>query len=210
MRLYKLNDTVLSIKGNAAKFLEGLSSNTLDQPFNAFLNQHGRIIATFRQQKLNDDECLIIVPSVVVEDLLKHLDRYAKISRTQIQVSPLKVYVDIETGKVQLKVEDVETQVTEAEFTLFRLKDNLPLLGVDYQVDDFILNIDEETFVSYTKGCFLGQEPVSKVHNRSKPTRKLVVKFEDECSEEEKDRMTSKLLDPQSGRVKGFIFVKNV
>jgi len=81
---------------------------------------------------------------------------------------------------------------------------------VDYQADEFLLNIDESTYVSYTKGCFLGQEPVAKVHNRSKPTRKLVVMFEVECAPEEKPKMTSKIIDPISGRMQGFIFVKNV
>ena len=47
---------VLSIKGSAAGFLNGITSNTLDAPLNAFLNLHGRIIATFRQKKISDDE----------------------------------------------------------------------------------------------------------------------------------------------------------
>ena len=35
MKLYKLPDTVLSIKGNASGFLNGITSNTLDTPLNA-------------------------------------------------------------------------------------------------------------------------------------------------------------------------------
>ncbi|MBP6344212.1 MAG: hypothetical protein KA403_09765, partial [Candidatus Omnitrophica bacterium] len=64
--------------------------------------------------------------------------------------------------------------------------------------------------VSYTKGCFLGQEPIAKVHNRSKPTWKLVVRPEDESSPEDQAKMTSKTRDPQSGKIIGFVFVKNV
>ena len=82
-------------------------------------------------------------------------------------------------------------------------------MGIDYQADDFILNIDEHTFISYTKGCFLGQEPVAKVHNRSKPTKKLIVKSQEDCTTEEKEKMTSKVKDPQTGSIKGFVFVKN-
>ena len=152
---------------------------------------------------------MIIVPQIVVDTLLKHLERYAKINQTQIEISPLKAYLDLETKQLLLKEENLPQQVSEEEFMLFRVENNLPLLGVDYQPDEFILNIDEVTFVSFTKGCFLGQEPVAKVHNRSKPTRKLVVKFEDECSDEEKPKMTSKIKDPQTGRVKGFVFIKN-
>ncbi len=209
MHLFKLNDTVLNLKGNAANFLQGLTANSLDQPFNAFLNLHGRIVSTFRQQIVSDNEILIIVPSLAVEGLLKHLERYAKISGIQIGRPPVYAYIDIDSAQLVLKDKEIFSQVHQEEFILFRLNNNLPLLGVDYQLDEFILNIDEVTFVSFTKGCFLGQEPVSKVHNRSKPTRKLVVKFEEECIDEDKITMTSKIKDPQAGRVKGFIFVKN-
>ncbi len=209
MHLYHLNDVVLAIKGNAQNFLKGLSSNSLESPQNAFLNQHGRIITTFYQHKVTDDEFLIAVPPTVVENLLKHLERYAKLNRTQIQSTPLKAYMDLDTTEVLFKNEGVSSQVSDEEFTFFRLGKGLPMLGVDYHTDEFILNIDEGTYVSYTKGCFLGQEPVAKVHNRSKPTWKLTVKFQDECSPEEKTRMTSKVLDPKTGRTKGFIFVHN-
>jgi hypothetical protein len=55
----------------------------------------------------------------------------------------------------------------------------------------------------------LGQEPISKVYNRSKPSWKLVVRFEDDCAPEEKGRMTSKMKDPETGKALGFVFVSN-
>ena len=209
MRLYKLNDTVLNFKGNSSKLLGGLTSNSLDKPFNAFLNLHGRIIATVRQQRVSEDEYIIVTPYFVVDPLIKHLELYLKLNGTHIHESALKAYLDLDTAELLLKSQDFPSQVSEDDFILFRLEHNLPLLGVDYQPDEFILNIDEVTFVSFAKGCFLGQEPVAKVHNRSKPTRKLVVKFEDECADEENSKMTSKIMDPKRGRVKGFVFVKN-
>jgi len=71
------------------------------------------------------------------------------------------------------------------------------------------LNVSENDFVSFTKGCFLGQEPIAKVHHRSRPTWKMVVRFEDESSVEEKVKMTSKTSDPGTGRILGFVFVGN-
>src|SRR5271170_2866696 len=97
MRLYKLQDTVLSIKGNASAFLNGITSNTLDAPLNAFLNQHGRIIAVVRQQKISDEEFLISVPVIAKDNLLKHLERYARLSHVRIEPSAHGVYIDLDT-----------------------------------------------------------------------------------------------------------------
>jgi len=209
MRLYKLPETVLSIKGNAAVFLNGISSNTLEAPLNAFLNMHGRIIATFRQHKISDDEFLISVPIMVVENLLKHLERYAKISRVTLERSSWKTYIDLDSKEIIWEQQDFPNAVSESEFTLFRLENQMPLMGIDYQSDEFILNVHEYNYTSYTKGCFLGQEPVAKVHNRSRPTRQLVVRFQDELIQEEVAQMTSLNVDPSNSRTKGFIFIRN-
>jgi len=209
LRLYKLPDTVLSIKGSASQFLNGITSNTLDALLNAFLNQHGRIIATFRQQRISDDEFLISVPSIAVDNLLKHLERYAKLSRTKIEASPQSSYIDLDTTQTVWSASLHNNSVSDEEFILFRLDHSIPLMGVDYQADEFILNVHEHDYTSYTKGCFLGQEPVAKVHNRSKPSRKLMVSFADQCSPEEAAKMTSQVLDPKDRKFKGFVFVSN-
>jgi tRNA-modifying protein YgfZ len=209
MRVYKLPDTVLSIKGNASGFLNGITSNTLDAPLNAFLNQHGRIIATFRQQKISDDEFLISVPSFVRDNLLKHLERYAKLSHVTISPSNQNAFINLDTIQTVWSSENYPNSISDEEFMVFRLDHNIPLMGIDYQADEFILNVHEFEYVSYTKGCFLGQEPVAKVHNRAQPSRRLIVGFEDQCSPEEAAKMTSKASDPESGRLKGFVFVSN-
>jgi len=209
MRLYKLDDKVLNIKGHASKFLNGITSNTAEATLNAFLNQHGRIIATVRQKRISDDEILISVPAAAVDNLLKHLERYAKLSHTDILSSPLFTFLDLDNAQTVWDHECHPNSVSDEEFVLFRLDQNVPLMGLDYQADEFILNVDEYAHVSYSKGCFLGQEPVAKVHNRSQPSRKLLVRFEDECSSQEAATMTSKAADPDTGSIKGFVFVSN-
>jgi folate-binding protein YgfZ len=209
MRLYKLPDTVLSIKGNAAGFLNGITSNTVDAPLNAFLNQHGRIIATFRQKNYSDDEFLISVPSMAVDNLSKHLERYVKLSHVYIAPSGQSTFVNLDTVETVWTATDHANSISDEEFILLRLHNNIPLMGVDYQADEFILNVHEYDYVSYSKGCFLGQEPVAKVHNRAQPSRKLIVQFEDQCSPQDAVKMTSKTTDPASGRTKGFVFVSN-
>ena len=61
MKLYQLNKIVLNFKNNAVEVLNVLTSNEMDKPQNAFLNIHGRIIATFDQFKVSDDEVTVIL-----------------------------------------------------------------------------------------------------------------------------------------------------
>lgn len=209
MRLYKFPDTSLSIKGGAAGFLKGITSNVPDAPLNAFLNQHGRIIATIRQQKISDDEFLISVPLAAADKLLKHLERYVKLSHVSVSPSARNAFINLDNAQTIWTSQHHANSISDEEFMLFRLNHKIPLMGVDYQADEFILNVHEDDYVSYTKGCFLGQEPVAKVHNRAKPSRKLIVAFEDQCSSEDAAKMTSKVSDPVSGRVKGFKFISS-
>ena len=208
MKLYPLNSVVLSFRNNPVAFLNGLTTNDMTAPRNAFLNLHGRIIATFDQVKMSDDEIWIVVANSAAEPLAQHLDRYLKLAGVTMQKRDEKVYFDLDhAAHLVVSQNEYPSSVSEDEFRLFRLNHNIPLHGVDY-ADEMILNVGYD-FVSFTKGCYLGQEFVSKVHNRSKPTWKMIVKAEDECSEEEKARLTSKVFDPQTGKTLGFVFVKN-
>lgn len=223
MRLYKLNKTVLLFHPHAAEFLNGLTSNKIEARHNAFITIHGMIIATFDQLKLNDDQVVVVLENNLVTNVLSHLERYMKLSGVKAEILTKNVYFDLNRdgkldngdwtinqnqGRLLISDRSLEVNVSEEEFTLFRLKNNIPMQGIDYN-DDFLLNVSESIHVSFTKGCFLGQEPIAKVHNRSKPTWKLVVRYQDECEAEEKMKMTSTIIDPATHRTMGFVFVKN-
>lgn len=222
MKLYPLSRTVLTIHNNAALFLNGLTSNAPDKPRNAFVNIHGRIMATFDQHRVSDDEFVIAVERAFVDPLLTHLDKYIRLSGVRVEKLDRYVYFDVEEtsvpgaagtlaipqkkGRLLISETPMPAQVSDEEFTLFRLQNNIPLQGVDYR-DEFLLNVSDEEFVSYIKGCFLGQELIAKVHNRSKPAWKLAVRYRDECTEEERQKMTSVVVDPATRRSRGFVFV---
>ncbi len=221
MKLYKLDRSVLLFKNGACQFLNGLTTNDMHSAQSAFVTIHGRIIATFDQYKIDDDQVVIVVGRNFLQDVLTHLDRYMKLGGIKVEELHGHVYFDLfnelsvekddfailqKKGKLIVTKRELSANVSDDEFLLFRLKNNIPLHGVDYK-DEMILNVSETDFVSFTKGCFLGQEPISKVHNRSKPSWKLVVKNEDELSEDEKAKMTSKTIDPDTKRTLGFVFV---
>lgn len=225
MRIYQLAKIVFRLQNNAAEFLNGLTSNTIERPQNAFVDIHGKIIAVFDQLKISDEEVWFLIEAPFEAGVLAHLERYMKLAGVKAQKLELHGYYDLDgdyqlqdnehaipqpKGKIVLSPRALPANVKDPEFTLFRVQHNIPWHGVDFK-DDFLLNVSErEDLVSFTKGCFLGQEPISKVHSRSQPTWKLVVKNDDECSPEEKAKMTSRILDPQTQKVKGFVFVKNV
>lgn len=223
MKLYKLNKAVLKFRNNTSQFLNGITSNEIDKPNNAFLNIHGKIVATFDQIKISEDEHQILVEQNYVDKVLEHINRYVKLGGVQVERLNDFVYFDLladtevqdgdrtipqKMGQLLVTTHEREVNVSDEEFTLFRLQNNIPLHGTDYH-DEMLLNVSTKDFVSFTKGCFLGQEPISKVYNRSKATWKLIVKAEDDCIDEEKTKMTSKIKDLESNKIIGFVFAKN-
>ncbi|OGX28143.1 MAG: hypothetical protein A3D10_07635 [Omnitrophica WOR_2 bacterium RIFCSPHIGHO2_02_FULL_48_11] len=225
MKIYKSNKTVLSLRNNAVAFLNGLTSNAMDKPWNAFVDIHGMIISVFDQLVLNEEEVLAVIDKDRVEAVLTHLDRYMRVSGVKAEKKDWNAYFDCEgnvplaegdysipqkKGRLIVTARQLHPTLNEKAFRLFRVQNNIPLQGVDFKVGEFLLNVSETDHVSYTKGCFLGQEPISKVHSRSRPTWKLMVKAESDCTDEEKAKMTSKVTEPGTRRIKGFVLAKNV
>lgn len=223
MRIYLTSQQVLSFrKEGVAEFLNGLTANDMGAPQNAFLTFHGRIVATCAQLAKSSQEYYLCVEKDYVPPLLTHLDRYIKLGGIQVTSLPLRVYHDMDNtyqpadadviplsaGRLVLTEESPDLTVGEEEYRLFRLQNGLPVQGIDYR-DEMLLNVDPTRLVSFTKGCFLGQEPIAKVHNRSKPTWRLVVKDVTSCSPQELAKMTSRTTDPADHREYGFVFEQN-
>lgn len=219
-RVFQLDSVVLSFTGHTDHFFQGLSSNTLDAPVNAFLNQHARIVATFEQQRLSEQHVHIVVAQQAQELLMKHIQKYLLLNKTACEVVNAMVYADLDmsleiqpgdhifnapVGRLVCTQRVLSTTVSQEAFDVIRLDHDWPLHTVDYH-QEMILNVSER-FVSFSKGCFLGQEPVSKVHNRSTPSRQLRSVYLDEIDSESKSHVTSIVRDPKQGRDRGFVFL---
>jgi folate-binding protein YgfZ len=55
-----------------------------------------------------------------------------------------------------------------------RVENGIPWFGVDYTSENFPPESRLDHTVSYTKGCFRGQEPLGRIHNRGDVRRLLV------------------------------------
>jgi folate-binding protein YgfZ len=65
-------------------------------------------------------------------------------------------------------------EVARGSIDLVRVERGRPLFGVDFDSDCFPQETGlEERAVSYTKGCYLGQEVVARIHYRGGVNRQL-------------------------------------
>jgi aminomethyltransferase len=104
------------------------------------------------------------------------------------------------------------------DFDLLRVENKIPLFGVDY----FNSNIPHETqqlaFVSFTKGCYVGQEIVERVRAQGRVNR-LLTPLEIDAPQPPADpqvlfdsrpvgQATSLRRSPEGGRVVGFALLR--
>lgn len=204
MELFKSQKVVLKFE-NALSFLNGLTCNSLDAKKNAFLDGAGRIIAACDQLHVGGIVYMAMMPDAA-EALKEHLQKYLAISEAKLINTDFIVYylisgehesaIDYDNYKIIFTTEELAS-LSEEEYTKFRLDNFIPLQGIDYQ-KELVLNVDYD-YVSFDKGCYLGQEVVARVHNLAKPPKRLSV---DQINDENKNKITS----INQGR--GFVFLK--
>jgi folate-binding protein YgfZ len=74
----------------------------------------------------------------------------------------------------QLSGDDVGARATADEFTAARVAQAAPAWGHEIAEDRFPPEVGFVGSVSYDKGCYLGQEPLSRIHNRGQVNRVMV------------------------------------
>lgn len=109
-------------------------------------------------------------------------------------------------GRLVFSPKRLPGSATEEAFRRFRLENRLPVQGIDYG-DEMVLNVFGDDAVSFTKGCYLGQEVLARVHYRAKPPKKLVVRRLKPG--EIAPVLTSVVTDPETGGAVGFTFEEN-
>jgi folate-binding protein YgfZ len=63
--------------------------------------------------------------------------------------------------------------VGEDALNVLRLEAGIPRYGVDFGEDNLLLEVGIDNAVSFTKGCYLGQEVVERIRSRGHVNRKL-------------------------------------
>jgi folate-binding protein YgfZ len=94
----------------------------------------------------------------------------------------------------------LEPTLDAAELELRRIEAGVPRWG--HEIDDKILPAEaglDATHISFSKGCYPGQEPIARLHYRGHANRELrVVELSGEV---EVERVTSEATRPDGSRV---------
>ena len=174
---------------DAADFLQRMLSNDVEQaPCRAMLlTPKARLIAPLVVVRRADDDFLLLTEPGLGDAVSSALLR-AKFA-AKVEIGPEEHVSVIALGEeggipndelgepgAELLDSDAEPTLSESESERLRIEGARPAWGKE--LDDSILPAEaglDETHVSFTKGCYPGQEPIARLRYRGKVNRGLRV-----------------------------------
>ncbi len=101
--------------------------------------------------------------------------------------------------------------IGEQAQNILRIEAGIPRYGVDFNDDNLLLEVGIDDAVSFTKGCYLGQEVVERIRSRGHVNKKLCGVVLDgkspaaagdliQAGEKEVGKITSSVVSPSLGR----------
>ncbi len=194
MPIAKLNRSVIRLSGeNLTSWLDGLITNKLsdDITFAALLTPQGKIIADFFIVK-SGENLLIDTPEKFAGTLSKRLTMYKLRAKIEIAETGLSVYAawngegdegladprHTDLGR-RIVAEHLETTHSPEDYDAHRLSLGIPDSAWDFDSAEMFpanVNMDLINGVDFKKGCFVGQEVVSRM-KRKTTVRKRALGF---------------------------------
>ena len=179
MLIDHLNRTVFSLSGEGVEdWLSGLITNDLseDVTFAALLTPQGKIIADFFIYKWFEG-LLLDTPSKFAADLHKRLRMYRlrapiEIEETELSVhavwddGPAGGYQDPRHASLGRRIISTRSFKTTGDYNAHRLSLGVPESQWDFETAKVFpadTNMDMLNGVNFSKGCFVGQEVVSRM-----------------------------------------------
>jgi tRNA-modifying protein YgfZ len=190
--LFRLDRGYVAVVGpEAAEFLERMLSNEVAslQPGEArpalLLTPRSRIIAPLRAVREGPEAFLLLTEAELAQPVASTLQRARFAAKCEIEVKPYRGYLRVGGGDgipnddygVEARESWGEDEVDAAdarELEPLRIAAGTPVWGKE--LDDTVLPAEaglEATHVSFTKGCYPGQEPIARLHFRGRPNRRL-------------------------------------
>jgi len=175
---------------DAADLLQRIVSNDVlagDSCEALLLTPKGRVIAPLLVWRRGDDDFLVLTEPELGETVLGHLRRMRIASRCEIEPEEHTSTVVLgdadgiptaDYGVPAVEVLDAPDEAEPADERLERLRILARTPRWGRELDDGILPAEaglDERAVSFTKGCYPGQEPLARLHNRGHVNRTLRV-----------------------------------
>ncbi|HSB39011.1 MAG TPA: hypothetical protein VLD13_07985 [Gaiellaceae bacterium] len=192
--LYRLDRGYLAVTGpEAADFLERMLSNEVVslEPGDArpalLLTPRSRIVAPLRVVREGPEAFLLLTERGLAETVAATLLRARFAAKCEIELRPYRGYLHLGEGEGirnddygveawESWGEDELTAADPRDLEPLRIEAGTPAWGKE--LDETVLPAEaglDETHVSFTKGCYPGQEPIARLHYRGHPNRGLRV-----------------------------------
>jgi tRNA-modifying protein YgfZ len=181
----------VSVRGPDAKdFLQRMVSNDVDQaPCQALLlTPKARVIAPLVVVRRRDDDFLLLTELGLGENVRSTLTRARFAAKVEIEAEEHSSVIffgaaegipnwDYGVAAVEVLDGPPPTEPADAqELERMRILARTPRWG--HELDDRVLPAEAgvtETHVSFSKGCYPGQEPIARLHYRGRANRELRV-----------------------------------
>jgi folate-binding protein YgfZ len=177
----RLREYVRVAGPDSEDFLQRMLSNDVTQaPCNALLlTPKGRIMAPLRVVRRSPEDFLLLTEPGLGETVRATLVRARFAAKCEIEPerhsSVLVWEGDFSRAREELD-SGLEPTATDDEFERARIEAAVPAWGKE--LDETILPAEaglDETHISFTKGCYPGQEPIARLHHRGHVNRGLRV-----------------------------------
>jgi folate-binding protein YgfZ len=175
---------------DAADFLQRMVSNDVlaaDSVDALLLTAKAKVIAPLLVWRRGDDDFLLLTEPELGDVVVSHLSRMRFAAKCEIAREEHSSTILFEAGAgianrdygvaaSELLDASVEATLVDDELERLRIEAGTPRFGAE--LDDRVLPAEaglDGRAISFTKGCYPGQEPVARQHHRGKVNRKLRV-----------------------------------
>ena len=137
------------------------------------LTPKARVIAPLVVLRRGSDDFLLLTEPELGERVRSELTRFRLAAKAEIEPEDHESWIVL-GGEEVLDERPEGEEVGEEELERWRVESGVPRWG--REIDNTILPAEAgltETHVSFTKGCYPGQEPIARLHHRGKVNRRL-------------------------------------
>ena len=188
------------LQGQMTQSTEAINNDRLH--LTSFCNPQGRVLATALIQSWNEAYYLIL-SSDLIDDLITCLNRYILRSKVYLNKEEINIFginvseknnsdqsfiqsknqslrslANDDSRLILLSYNDEEEQfqtISKEDWIIQDIKTGLPLINKINTIKYIpqMLNLDDLNAVSFTKGCYTGQEVVARVQHRGKIKQRM-------------------------------------